>query len=279
MHATPKWVLWQFQSVIQKQYKMIKSFLNEFLVSLWFFKCLRNHQNYTPTFIILCKLNCMYKEIQIENFWRGTFLLLTERTPQPVGMSANELANTSRTESDVNDTATLTPATNAKNTSPWKRRITNWKLADNFGLIVNTCQHQNSHCKSSVTMMTAIPSEYEALFGFEKDQTFSSIHGRTLTKRHRSCKNPKNGSQGQCTVVTFDQFSEDSRLSKTCQIFSSNSMAEIVYIFFGIWEGEHPKSKHETTKNHEESTSKTHKKTPFHFDINIFSAHTHLFCS
>jgi hypothetical protein len=49
-------------------------------------------------------------------------------------------------------------------------------------------------------MMTAIPSEYEAFFGYEKDQTFSSIHGRTLTKRHRSCKNPKNGSQGQCTI-------------------------------------------------------------------------------
>jgi hypothetical protein len=49
-------------------------------------------------------------------------------------------------------------------------------------------------------MMTAIPSEYEAFFGYEKDQTFSSIHGRTLTKRHRSCKNPKNGSQGQCII-------------------------------------------------------------------------------
>ncbi len=215
MHAIPKWVLWQFQSVIQKQYKMIKSFLNEFLVSLWFFKCLRNHRNYTSTFIILCKLNCMYKEIGIQNFWRGTFLLLTESTPQPVGMSANKLANTSRTESDVNETATLTPATNPKNTSPWNRRITNWKLADNFGLIVNTCQHQNSHCKSSVTMMTAIPSEYEAFFGFEKDQTFSSIHGRTLTKRHRSCKNPKNGRQ-QLWLLINSQKIPDSQ--KTCQI-------------------------------------------------------------
>jgi hypothetical protein len=36
------------------------------------------------------------------------------------------------------------------------------------------------------------------------------------------------------SVVTFDQFSEVSRLSKNMPDFSSNSMAEIVYIFFGI---------------------------------------------
>ncbi len=193
----------------------------------------------------------MYKEIQIQNFWRGTFLVLTERTPQPVGMSANELANTSRTESDVNDTATLTPATNAKNTSPWNRRITNWKLADNFGLIVNTCQHQNSRRKSSVTMMTAIPSEYEAFFGFDKTRLSVIFMEEHWQKDIGVVKTPKMEAKVNAqlvTVVTFDQFSEDSRLSKNMPDFSSNLMAEIVYIFFGIWEGEHPKSKHETTK-------------------------------
>ncbi len=65
------------------------------------------------------------------------------------------------------------------------------------------------------------------------------------------------------TVVTFDQFSEDSRLLKNMPDFSLNSMAEIVYIFFGIGEGEHPKSKHETTKTMRKVRAKSIKKNLF----------------
>jgi hypothetical protein len=45
--------------------------------------------------------------------------------------------------------------------------------------------------------------------------------------------------------------------------FSLNSMAEIVYIFFGIGEGEHPKSKHETTKTMRKVRAKSIKKNLF----------------